>query len=182
MFNFNEHLQELRASLIKTALLVFTVVIGFVWIAIGLYSFLVSAVGPGWGALIVGALFMVPFLIYTLLSLMSTPPRPPELPHNHHSGADDAILNISKIIESLSGQSPLLVTLVAVVAGFLATRFPAILSVFTQLLVAYAEDVKMKSARAAQQAQSSHDQTSQAETSHNGTPHAETPQTTSMSN
>jgi len=53
------------------------------------------------------------------------------------------------LLENLSGRSPFVVASAAVVAGFLATRFPSLLTTFTQILVAYVEEAKTKSTKEA---------------------------------
>jgi hypothetical protein len=68
------------------------------------------------------------------------------------------ILSISRIIESLSGKSPFLAAAAAIIAGFLATRFPALLTIFAQIVQAYAEDQQRRAAqKAAETADTSED-------------------------
>jgi hypothetical protein len=158
MFNFNDHLQELRANIVSLVLLLSATIIGFVWISIGIYHWLSACLGALWGPIVLGLIYFIPIIIFAFVKAFVRPV--PLQNQNRHDQADAAVLNMSKVFESLSGRSPLLATSAVVVAGVLATRFPALLSVFTQVLAAYAEDVKMRAAKesykqdAAQQATS----------------------------
>lgn len=158
MFNISEHLQELRSSIIAISLLLATTILGLVWISIGVSSLLINWVGPLWGPVLLGGIFLLPILCYALAKIFVREPQKIQSLFSHHNTVEDSMVNMGKIIGSLSGQSPLLVTLVAVVAGFLATRFPAVLSVFTQLVAAYAEDVKVREREAAKHQQSAAEQ------------------------
>jgi len=145
MFNFNDHLQELRANIVSLVLLLSATVIGFVWISIGIYHWLSACLGAVWGPIVLGLIYFIPIIIFAFIKAFARTPVPQN--QNRSDQADAAVLNMSKVFESLSGRSPLLATSAVVIAGVLATRFPALLSVFTQILAAYAEDVKMRAVK-----------------------------------
>jgi hypothetical protein len=147
MFNFNDHLQELRSTIIGLALLLAATIIGFVWVSIGLYHWLSICLGAIWGPIVLGLIYFVPLVIFAFIKAFIRQPALPVTSHNE--GADLTALNIAKVFENLAGRSPFVVASAAILAGFLATRFPALLSVFMQILTVYAEDVKNRAARAA---------------------------------
>jgi hypothetical protein len=145
MFNFNDHLQELRANIVSLVLLLSATIIGFVWISIGIYHWLSACLGAVWGPIVLGLIYFIPIIIFAFIKAFA---RTPVSQNQNRSDQEDAtMINISKVFESLSGRSPLLATSAVVIAGVLATRFPSLLSVFTQILAAYAEDVKMRAAK-----------------------------------
>lgn len=145
MFNFNDHLQELRANIVSLVLLLSATIIGFVWISIGIYHWLSACLGTVWGPIVLGLIYFIPIIIFAFIKAFARTPVPQN--QNRSDQADATVLNMSKVFESLSGRSPLLATSAVVIAGVLATRFPTLLSVFTQILAAYAEDVKMRAAK-----------------------------------
>lgn len=155
MFNFNDHLQELRSTIIGLVLLSAATIIGFVWVSIGIYHWLSTCLGSVWGPIVLGLIYFVPIVIFAFIKAFIRPPVPVAPPQ--HEYADMAAFNVTKVFESLSGRSPFLVASAAIIAGFLATRFPALLSVFMQILAVYAEDVKMRATK------TSHDQSDQTE-------------------
>lgn len=145
MFNFNDHLQELRATVIGVVLILAATIIGFVWISIGIYFWLSSLLGSIWGPIVLGLIYFLPIIVFAFVKAFR--PSAPAAPVRDES-ADLAALNVAKVFENLSGRSPLWVASAAVLAGFLATRFPSLLSVFTQLISVYAEDVAMRATKA----------------------------------
>lgn len=145
MFNFNDHLQELRANIVSLVLLLSATIIGFVWISIGIYHWLSACLGAVWGPIVLGLIYFIPIIIFAFIKAFACTPVSQN--QNRSDQADATMINISKVFESLSGRSPLLATSAVVIAGVLATRFPSLLSVFTQILAAYAEDVKMRAAK-----------------------------------
>jgi hypothetical protein len=148
MFNFNDHLQELRSAIVGLVLLLAATIIGFVWISIGLYHWLSLFLGDAWGPIVLGLLYFLPLVIFAFVKAFFRKP-PAFQPQN--DPANVAVLNITRVFESLSGCSPFLVATAVIVAGFLATRFPSLLALFTQILAAYAEDVNAREAKAQNQ-------------------------------
>ncbi len=154
MFNFNDHLQELRANIVSLVLLLSATIIGFVWISIGIYHWLSACLGAVWGPIVLGLMYFIPIIIFAFIKAFARTPLPQHQTRNDQ--ADATALNIAKVFESLSGRSPLLATSAVVIAGVLATRFPSLLSVFTQILAAYAEDVKVRAAKESYKQESTH--------------------------
>lgn len=148
MFNFNDRLQELRSTIIGLVLLSAATIIGFVWISIGVNHWLSSCLGSVWGPIVLGLIYFVPIVIFAFIKAFVRPPAP--IAPEHTENADLAALNVAKVFDNLSGRSPFIVAVAAILAGFLATRFPALLSVFMQILAVYAEDVKTRAAKTSQ--------------------------------
>lgn len=146
MFNINNQLKELRSSIIGLVLLLGAAIIGLIWISIGIYGLMTAWLGPVWGPLLLGVIFLLPVVVIVLVNFFSKPAPPQPL-----SYSEDSMANIAKLTESLSGQSPFVATSVAVIAGVIAARFPALLTVFIQLASAWAADMKLRAARAAEQ-------------------------------
>ena len=144
MFNFNDRLQELRANIVSLVLLLSATIIGFVWISIGIYHWLSLCLGVVWGPIVLGLIYFIPIIIFAFIKAFARPALP-QAP-SRHDQADATFVNMSKAFESLSGRSPFLAASAAIIAGVLATRFPSLLTVFTQVLAAYAEDAKMRAA------------------------------------
>ncbi|MES2674937.1 MAG: hypothetical protein V4660_11910 [Pseudomonadota bacterium] len=145
MFNFSDQLQELRALIIGLVLLLATTIIGLIWISIGFYHGISIYLGPTWGPIVLGVIFFVPMLIFTFVKAFSRNTQ--QARQQSGPNPDTAVLNFSKVIESLSGQSPFVVASIAIIGGVLASRFPALLSIFMQVITAYSEDAKIRSTK-----------------------------------
>ncbi|GGY64841.1 hypothetical protein GCM10011613_05810 [Cellvibrio zantedeschiae] len=148
MFNFTDRLQELRSSIIGLVLLLAATIIGFVWISVGINQWLSTNLGVVWGPIVLGLIYFLPIIIFALVKAFVRQPEP-KLPA-HNEAADMATANFTKVLENLSGRSPAVVAIAAIFAGFLATRFPSLLSVFMQMLTVYAEEVKMRANKASE--------------------------------
>jgi hypothetical protein len=146
MFNFNDRLQELRSTIIGIVLLSGSTIIGFVWISIGIYQWLSACLGAVWGPILLGLIYFLPIVIFAFIKAFVRQPLP--VAPARSEPADLAAINATKIFENLSGRSPFIVASAAILAGFLATRFPALLTVFMQILAVYADDVKVRAAKA----------------------------------
>jgi hypothetical protein len=127
MLNFTRGFEALKDSIIGVVLLLALAIIGLIWLSIGIYSWLVSLMGPVFGPLALGGLCLLPLVIYVINQSFKRPARPESLTPEAAS-----VLHIAKIIESLSSRSPLLGTAAAIAAGFLA--------LLAQILAAWAQD------------------------------------------
>lgn len=148
MFNFSDKFQDLRSAIIGMVLLLASIIMGIVWIGIGLNHWLTDCLGVVWGPIVLGLIFFLPVVIFALVKAFGRSNIPtPVAPNNEYT--DAAAVSISKMFEGLSGHSPFLSVTVAVVVGFVASRFPSVLPAFAQILSAYAEDAKARAARVA---------------------------------
>jgi len=150
MFNIDNHLKELRSSIVGIGLVIVTAALGLIWISIGLYAFLSARLGPVWGPILLGVFFLLPLLGAAVARLFTAKPALVQ-PQMMTGQTDDAILGIAKLTESLAGQSPFVATSVAVIAGVIAARFPSLLTLFVQLANAWVADMKLRAAQAAEQ-------------------------------
>ena len=150
MFNFSSQIENLKSSIISLVLLLASAIIGLIWVSIGLYSLAVKLLGELWGPLALGGLFLLPIIIYLIIKAM---------PHNkekrRQSLVDEAfskstVGSISNLIDNLSGVSPVLATMAAIVAGFMATRFPQYLPMFSQIVSSLGEEFKLHKVRRAE--------------------------------
>ena len=142
MFNFSDHLQELRSTLVGLVLILAATIIGFVWISIGIYFWLSSMLGGVWGPLVLGLIYFVPIIAFALSKAFA---KPETTKAQQPRDQDLNLQAFSKTFENLSNRSPIVVIAAAAVAGFLATRFPSFLALFNQLLTASSEAVKAQS-------------------------------------
>jgi hypothetical protein len=142
MFNVSDHLQELRSTLVGLVLILAATIIGFVWISIGIYFWLSSMLGNVWAPLVLGLIYFVPIIVFAFSKAFARPNTNPAQPPREQ---DLSLQAFSKTFENLSNRSPLVIIASVAVAGFLATRFPSLLSLFNQLLAAYSEEVKTRS-------------------------------------
>ncbi|MET0355863.1 MAG: hypothetical protein ABW044_03740 [Cellvibrio sp.] len=146
MFNFGDHLQELRSTIVGFVLILAATIIGFVWISIGIYFWLSSCLGAVWGPLVLGLIYFIPIIVFAFYKAFARPVPPQIQPQRDQ---DINVQAFSKTFENLSNRSPLVIIAAAAVASFLATRFPALLAIFTQLLATYTEDAKSRAEAAA---------------------------------
>jgi len=142
MFNFSDHLQELRSTLVGLVLILAATIIGFVWLSVGIYFWLSSMLGNIWGPLVLGLIYFIPIIAFALSKAFAKP----ETTKAQQPREQDLNLQaFSKTFENLSNRSPIVVIAAAAVAGFLATRFPSLLTLFNQLMAASSEAVKTQS-------------------------------------
>jgi hypothetical protein len=137
MFNLMPNLHNLKTSIIGLVLLLASSIIGLIWLTIGLYSWLVSLVGSLWGPMLLGALCLLPLLIFILARLITKPGRAQAL-----FSQEPTHLHITTIVDSLKSRSPALAAAAAIAAGVLATRFPNLLGVLAQLISAWVSDTQ----------------------------------------
>lgn len=150
MFNFSNQLENLKSSIVGLVLLLASAIIGLIWISIGIFSLAVKLLGDLWGPLALGGLFLLPIVIYLGVKAL-----PQNKEKRRQSLIDEAfskstVGSISNLIDSLSGTSPILATVAAIVAGFMATRFPQYLPMFSQIVSALGEEFKMHKVRRAE--------------------------------
>ena len=84
MFNFNGHLQELRANIVSIVLLLSATIIGFVWISIGIYHWLSACLGAVWGPIVLGLIFFIPIIIFAFIKAFVRSPLPQNKSPNDH--------------------------------------------------------------------------------------------------
>jgi len=144
MFNLSEQLSDLRDSLITVALVVAAAVIGLGWASIGLFNALKIWLGPVWGPVVLGAAMVVPLILYVIYKRLTRQAKKQQQAFMNQQAqaayAQSSVVHISRIIDALKGQSPVIASVAAVIAGLLATRFPSLLSIISEAISAWAED------------------------------------------
>ena len=151
MFDLHNRIDSIRASLIGLVLIVACTILGLIWISVGLYSFLTLKLGTIWGPVLLGALLFLPILIWALAQALMPKDKRSKAQRAYDAAfAGSSVGSISRMIESMSQHSPFAATAVAVIGGFLATRFPQFLSMFAELVAAWGEELTRHKARKAQ--------------------------------
>lgn len=149
MFNFSHRIAEIKASVIWLVLILASTILGLIWVSVGLYSFLSKLWGPLWGPLALGGAFLLPIAIWGVIKALQPRGKSKQQLAYEAAFANSSVGAISRMIESLSGHSPFLATAVAVIGGFLATRFPQFLAVFSELVTAYGDELARRGKRRA---------------------------------
>ncbi|MDC7682289.1 hypothetical protein PQU92_03320 [Asticcacaulis sp. BYS171W] len=150
MFNLSEQLSELRDSIIAVVLLVAAAILGVAWASIGLFNALQIWLGPVWGPVALGAAMILPLAIYMLIKRLTKEEkkRQQTLAKQQTQAfyTQSSVVHIQRILDALKGRSPVLATVGAVIAGFLASKFPSMLAVLSEIIGAWGDDVKRKTA------------------------------------
>ncbi|MBW8882038.1 MAG: hypothetical protein JF615_11665 [Asticcacaulis sp.] len=150
MFNISQHIEALKQSLIGYLLMLAAAVIGLIWISFGIYNWAVAMLGNIWGPLAIGALFIVPIVIYVLAKkLMPEDKRSKQQRMIDEAFAASPVGALSRMIETMSGHSPFLAAITAVIGGFVAAKFPQFLSVMSELVVAFGDELSRWNTRKA---------------------------------
>ncbi len=151
MFNFGQKFDEIKSSVIGFVLMLACAIIGLIWISVSLYSVLSAAMGPQWGPAVLGLIFLLPIVVYGIVRLVA----PKDKRSRQQRMFDEAFANspigsISRMVEAMSPHSPLLAAVVATIGGFVATRFPQFLSMFSELIGALGDELTRRNARKAE--------------------------------
>lgn len=143
MFDLDNRLKDLRASIVGSVFMVATAIMGLVWISLGLYSFLSRELGQVWGPVVLGLICFVPMILFALVKTFA---RPKPVPPRHDALESNLLAKLleHKAVENAGGSSPLVFAVVAVAAGFLATRFPGAVATLNQALTAYAQEMNRR--------------------------------------
>ena len=147
---FSKEINSIKASLIGLVLILATAIIGLGWIGFGLYSLFVLYLGLIWGPIALGGLFLLPILIFFGVKA---------LPHNsakrrqqayNEAFANSTVGAISRMVDSMSGHSPVAATVVAILGGFLASRFPQFLPMLAEVVGALGDELARRRERKAE--------------------------------
>ncbi len=150
---FSKEINSIKSSLIGLVLILATAIIGLGWIGFGLYSLFVVYFGIIWGPIALGGLFLLPIIIFFAAKA---------LPHNtakrRQQAYNDAFANstvgaISRMVDSMSGHSPVAATVVAILGGFLASRFPQFLPMLAEVVGALGDELVRRRERKAEKAE-----------------------------
>jgi hypothetical protein len=153
MFNFGHKFDEIKSSVIGFVLMIACAIIGLIWISVALYNLLSTLIGPLWGPVALGGLFLLPIVIYGIVRLAAPKDKRSKQQKMFDAAfANTSVGSISRMIEAMSPHSPLLAAAVATIGGFVATRFPQFLSMFSELVGALGDELTRHKARKADDA------------------------------
>lgn len=151
MFNITQHIEALKQSMIGYILMLAAAIIGLIWISVGVYSWATQLLGPTWGPIAIGGVFILPVLIYVVVkALMPHDKRSKQQRMFDEAFASSPIGALSKMIETMSPHSPFLAAITAVAGGFVATRFPQFLQIMAELVGALGEELTRWNSRKAE--------------------------------
>ena len=147
---FSKEINSIKSSLIGLVLILATAIMGLGWIGFGLYSLFVLYLGAVLGPVALGGLFLLPIIIFFIAKA---------LPHNtakrKQEAYNDAFANstvgaISRMVDAMSGHSPVAATIVAVLGGFMASRFPQFLPMLAEVVGALGEELARRKVKKAE--------------------------------
>lgn len=148
MFNVSDKIESFKSSIIGVVLVLACTILGLIWISIGVYSFFVAKLDPVRGPLLLGALLFLPIVVYGLVKLFTNQDKRSKQQRMFDEAfAGSSVGSISRMIETMSGHSPLLAAVVAVLGGFLASRFPQFLAMFAELVSAFGDELTRRNIR-----------------------------------
>ncbi|WAC47859.1 hypothetical protein OVA03_14300 [Asticcacaulis sp. SL142] len=151
MFNVSEKISELKSSILYIVFLAGSLLIGLTWLSIGLYNALKLWIGTPWSSFVLALIMLVPVIIHLLIKAFS-PDRPTKantLSSQARPAVDPSGALLSQIMGAVAGQSTLIVTVVTLLASFIAVRFPSFLGMFAQVVTAFVDDMKLRPTAAA---------------------------------
>jgi len=147
---FSKEINAFKSSVIGLVLILAAAIIGLGWIGYGLYTVFVIYVGPIWGPLLLGGLFLLPLIVFITAQA---------LPHNvkkrrqdayNEAFANSSVGAISRMVDAMSGHSPIAATVVAVFGGFLASRFPQFLPMLAEIVSALGDELARRKEKKAE--------------------------------
>ena len=144
MFNFSHQFENFKSSLIGLVLILASAMLGLIWISIGIHKIAIQLLGELWGPLALGGIFLLPVIIYFGIRALPQNQKKRRQSMIDEAFANSSVGSISRIIDTLSPVSPVLATVAAIVAGFVATRFPQLLPTFSQIVQALGEELQLR--------------------------------------
>lgn len=148
MFNVSHKIEVIKSTVIAVVLCVACAIAGIVWLSIALYNYLKVAMGEIAGPAVLGAALFVPLIGYGIYKAVSkTDKRSKQERMFDEAFAGTSVGSLSRMIETMSPHSPFLAALVAVMGGFLASRFPQFLTMFSELVVALGDELDRRRVR-----------------------------------
>lgn len=142
MFNVSHKIEVIKSTVIAVVLVVACAILGIIWLSIALYNFLKVQMGDIAGPAVLGLGLFLPLLGYGLYKLATKKDKRSRQERLFDEAfASTSVGSLSRMIETMSPHSPFLAALVAILGGFLATRFPQFLSMFSELVVALGDEL-----------------------------------------
>jgi hypothetical protein len=128
--------REVRAASAGVVILLAWAMIGFVWLSVALANYLAQFLLPAAANAVVGAVFLAPLAIAALVHLLAPKRARASEPVDLLKTPDQTqgYAEFSGIVQNLAEKSPLTAIAVASLAGLIAARFPAALTIAVQML------------------------------------------------
>ncbi len=149
---FSKEINSIKSSLIGLVLILATAIIGLGWIGFGLYSLFVLYLGTVIGPIALGALFLLPILIFFGLKALPQNAAKRRQQAYNEAFANSTVGAISRMVDSMSGHSPAAAAIVAVLGGVLASRFPQFLPILAEMVGALGDELSRRRERKAEKA------------------------------
>lgn len=147
---FSHQIDSIKESVIGLVLILATAIMGLGWIGYGLFSLFVQYLGPVWGPFALGGVFLLPLIIFMLVKMLPHSKKKRKQQAYNQAFANSSVGAISTMVDAMSGHSPIAATLVAVLGGFMASRFPQFLPMFAEVVHALGEELARRKVKKAE--------------------------------
>ncbi len=152
MFNVSHKIEVIKSTVIAVVLVVACAILGIVWLSVALYNYLKVALGDIAGPALLGVLLFLPLAGYGIYKAVTKHDKRTKQERMFDEAfANTSVGSLSRMIETMAPHSPFLAALVAVMGGFLASRFPQFLSMFSELVVALGDELDRRRVRKAEE-------------------------------
>jgi hypothetical protein len=142
MFNVSHKIESFKTSLIGFVLMLACTILGIIWLSVSLYNYLTLKFGLIAGPAICGAVLFLPIIGYGLFKAFHRKDKRSKKERMFDEAfANSSVGSLSRMIESMSKHSPFAAAAVAIIGGFLASRFPQFLSMFAELVQAASDEL-----------------------------------------
>ncbi len=150
---FSHQLNSIKDSVVTLVLILATAIIGLGWIGFGLYSLFVHYLGLIWGPIALGGLFMLPLIGFLLSKLMPHNTKKRKQQAYNEAFANSSVGAISRMVDAMAGVSPIAASVIAIVGGFLASRFPQFLPMLAEIVVSVGDELGRRKVQRAERAE-----------------------------
>ena len=142
MFNVSHKIESIKTSLIGFVLMLACTILGIIWLSVSLYNFLTIKFGLIAGPAICGAVLFLPIIAYGIIKATHHKDKRSKKERMFDEAfANSSVGSLSRMIETMSKHSPFAAAAVAIVGGFLASRFPQFLGMFAELVEAAGDEL-----------------------------------------
>lgn len=130
-----DNLRALRGPVASGIVLFVLGAVGIVWLSIATVESAAAMLGPVWAPAVVGAAMLAPLGILAFMAWLKAR-RSAAPPLQGAAGADASLAAIAAAAHKMIEKSPMAALALATLAGLLATRYPAGLSLLANVLSA----------------------------------------------
>jgi len=152
MFNVSHKIESFKTSLIGFVLMLACTILGIIWLSVSLYNYLTQQFGLIAGPAICGAVLFIPIVIYGIVKAVHNKDKRSKKERMFDEAfANSSVGSLSRMIETMSKHSPFAAAAVAIIGGFLASRFPQFLGMFADLVQAAGDELDRRRAHKAEE-------------------------------